>query len=50
MNLPPEIQREFDYRLQERLGILCGAAEPTKEQQALAEKEAWDAIKKLWPI
>jgi hypothetical protein len=50
MNLPPEIQREFDYRLQERLGILCGAGTPTKEQQAIAEKEAWEAIKKIWPI
>lgn len=48
--LPPEIQSEFNYRVTERLGILCGAAESTPAQKALAEKEAWDAIKKIWPI
>jgi hypothetical protein len=35
-----EQQAEFDYLVQERLGILCGASEPTREQLDLAEREA----------
>lgn len=35
-----EIQTELLYRIQERLGILCGMAEPTLEQREIAESEA----------
>jgi hypothetical protein len=35
-----ELKIEMDYRIQERLGILCGAAEPTPEQLKLATAEA----------
>lgn len=37
---PSEINTEFKYRVSERLGMLCGAAIPTEEQQRLAEIEA----------
>ncbi len=34
-----EIQTEANYRFQERLGILCGNAEPTTEQATIALQE-----------
>ena len=38
---------EWNYRVTERLGILCGADEPTPEQLALAQEEADDALRQL---
>jgi hypothetical protein len=35
-----ELEAEHRYRVQERLGILCGSAEPTPEQLAIATMEA----------
>ena len=35
-----EIQAEWQYRYQERLGIMCEDREPTPEQKAIAFKEA----------
>ena len=35
-----EIKTEMAYRVQERLGILCGADTPTAAQKRLAEQEA----------
>lgn len=43
----PELEKEREYRIQERLGMICGAGEPTPEQQALAEAEADRAITAL---
>lgn len=42
---PEEIQNEWDYRFNERLGILCGLKKPTTEQLEIAMKEAeeWKA-------
>ena len=34
------LQAEYRYRLKERLGILCGADEPTPEQMRTAKLEA----------
>lgn len=31
---------EARYRYEERLGMLCGTKEPTKEQEAIARMEA----------
>ena len=51
MNLKPmtesELQAEWDYRYNERLGIMCGSDQPTKEQDAIARQEADGAIEKL---
>jgi hypothetical protein len=40
-----EIQSEKLYRIEERLGILCGADVPTDEQMEIAVREAseWEA-------
>jgi hypothetical protein len=35
-----EIQAEWQYRYQERLGIMCEDREPTPEQKAIAYREA----------
>jgi hypothetical protein len=35
-----EIEAERRYRIEERLGILCGTEAPTDEQLAIAIKEA----------
>jgi hypothetical protein len=35
-----EIQAEWHYRYQERLGIMCEDQEPTLEQKAIAYREA----------
>lgn len=37
---PAQLQEEWNYRFKERLGILCGAAEPSAIDLALAKKEA----------
>ena len=42
-----ELTAEFDYRYQERLGILCEDREPTDEQKAIAHAEAYAAIIEL---
>ena len=46
-SMTKELQAEYDYRLQERLGMLCGDMVPTKEQIALAEREARKAVEDL---
>jgi len=40
-----QIETEHAYRIQERLGILCGSNEPTPEQLTLATREAeiWES-------
>lgn len=35
-----ELKIERTYRYEERLGILCGANEPTEEQKEIARREA----------
>jgi hypothetical protein len=35
-----ELQEEVQYRIEERLGILCGTECPTEEQMKLANDEA----------
>lgn len=35
-----ELQEEVQYRIEERLGILCGADDPTPEQLKIANDEA----------
>ena len=35
-----ELQAEWQYRLDERLGILCGSNTPTPEQMKIATDEA----------
>jgi len=40
-------REEYRYRVEERLDILCGIANPTPDQLAIAESEA-DAWIKLW--
>jgi hypothetical protein len=47
MMTPEELEIEWKYRYEERLGILCGDAEPTSEQKAIALKEANQAIIEL---
>ena len=44
---PSELAVEFEYRKQERLGILCGEATPTPEQIKLATDEARADIQRL---
>lgn len=36
----PELMREWDYRYEERLGMLCGSLEPTPAQKRLAREDA----------
>jgi hypothetical protein len=38
---------EWNYLVTERLGIMCGADEPTPEQLQLAQDEADDALREL---
>ena len=42
-----EEREEYRYRIEERLGILCGKNDPTDEQMAIAiaESEEWLKIK-----
>lgn len=37
-------REEYRYRVEERLGILCGAGQPTTEQRKMAEAEALDWV------
>lgn len=43
----PELDTEYTYVLQERLGMLCGDAKPTPEQVAMARLDADRAVRKL---
>jgi len=45
----PEEFAEWQYRYHERLGILCGTAIPTLEQEAIARAEA-DAWLEAQPL
>ena len=40
-------QTEWNYRFDERLGILCGPLKPTEEQKQMARMEASAAIERL---
>jgi hypothetical protein len=42
-----DIKCEFDYRLQEFLGIMCGDIEPTQAQLAAAMLAADEACERL---
>lgn len=48
--MTPAMQSEFDYRVTERLAILGAGNPPTREQKEIAEKEARESLKQLWPI
>jgi hypothetical protein len=41
-----ELYTEYQYRIDERLGILCEDREPTSEQRKLAEKEAQEWLRR----
>lgn len=38
--MKPADQQEWNYRYTERLGILCGVADPTENQRVIARMEA----------
>lgn len=42
-----QIEAEKQYRIQERLGIMCGADKPTNKQTEIARQEAdhWDFVR-----
>lgn len=42
-----ELKIEWQYRFEERLGILCEDKEPTNEEYKIAKDEADEAIIKL---
>jgi len=42
-----ELQAEWEYRRQERLGLLCGTDTPTPEQELVARTEADAAVRVL---
>ena len=42
-----ELQKEYWYRVEERLGVLCGTDPPTPEQWKLAQDEAQETINQL---
>jgi len=42
-----QLLEEWNYRRDERLGILCGAAEPEPWMIEMAEKEATEAIEEI---
>jgi NOL1/NOP2/fmu family ribosome biogenesis protein len=44
---PEELAAERRYRIQERLGILCGSREPTIEQIEIAEQEAEEWLERM---
>ena len=41
----PEVMREWDYRYAERLGMLCGAQEPTPAQRRITREAANEWIR-----
>jgi hypothetical protein len=42
---PAEIEAERRYRIEERLGIMCGSDVPTDEQLEIAVREADEWVK-----
>lgn len=42
-----DLDAEWTYRMEERLGIMCGMDEPTAEQFCIAMAEADEAVEKL---
>jgi hypothetical protein len=44
-----ERRAEYNYRVQERLGILCGGRQPTREQLRIAHSEARRACGHVGP-
>lgn len=42
-----ELIEEFKYRYEERIAILCGTGEPTREQMDIAAKESDETIEKI---
>ena len=44
-----ELQSEIQYRIEERLGILCGIETPTLEQLEIANAEAENWAKENHP-
>jgi len=42
-----QLLEEWNYRRDERLGILCGSAEPEPWMVEMAEKEASEAIEEI---
>ena len=42
-----EAYAEYEYRYNERLGMLCGKGEPSPAQMEEAKKEAEAAVKEL---
>lgn len=42
-----ELYTEYDYRISERLGILCEDRRPTPEQLAIAEAEARQWLRQM---
>ncbi len=42
-----ELREEWNYRYQERLGILCEDRVPTSEEDQIARKEADETVAKL---
>lgn len=47
MMTAPELQEEWEYRFNERLGIMCEDREPTPEQVRVARTEADKAVAEL---
>ena len=47
---PSELDTEYRYRYEERLGILCGSNTATPRQKAMAHEEATRAVDALKPI
>jgi len=45
-----QLLEEWNYRRDERLGILCGSGEPEPWMVAMAEKEASEAIAEIVKI
>lgn len=45
-----ELQEEVQYRIEERLGILCGAETPTPDQLKLANDEADQWARENHPV
>lgn len=44
---PEQIREEYQYRIAERLGILCGSRKPTEAEIEIAEAEADEWLKSI---
>ena len=42
-----QLKEEWDYRYQERLGLLCEDRVPTKQEEEMARREANKAIERI---